>query len=472
MISASVQRLKYVLGDFASSTIAWFMYTCIRYVINEDLMHLQGYKSLDDFLLSPNVILGMALFPIVMMGVYYLSGYYNEVFRKSRLQELFTTLASTVINSLMIFFSALINDMATDRAYNYEMILILFGLLFVFVYCVRAIITSHGSRMIKNRKWQFNTLVIGDGKDAVALGRNFNKMRESIGYNVVGYVHIAGEESATEGSYELSSLKSVCAELGVQELIVAPTGSDTKVVLDTINQLFTLNLPIKITPTLSDIILSRVKLQQLVGDPLVDISSSSMSESSKNIKRLFDVLISGVSIVLLLPVYVLLAVLIKLDTKGGVVYKQTRIGLHKKPFKIYKFRSMIENAENLNEPQLSSDDDPRITKVGKWMRKYRLDETLQFINVLKGDMSLVGPRPEREFYINQITKQVPYYSLLHQVRPGITSLGMVKYGYACSVDEMIERTKYDLLYLENMSLINDIKIMIYTVKIVINGSGV
>jgi lipopolysaccharide/colanic/teichoic acid biosynthesis glycosyltransferase len=197
-----------------------------------------------------------------------------------------------------------------------------------------------------------------------------------------------------------------------------------------------------------------------------------MSESSKNIKRLFDVLISGVSIVLLLPVYVLLAVLIKLDTKGDVVYKQTRIGLHKKPFKIYKFRSMIENAENLNEPQLSSDDDPRITKVGKWMRKYRLDETLQFINVLKGDMSLVGPRPEREFYINQITKQVPYYSLLHQVRPGITSLGMVKYGYACSVDEMIERTKYDLLYLENMSLINDIKIMIYTVKIVINGSGV
>ncbi len=470
-----MQRFKYVIGDLVSSVTAWFVYTCVRYLINEDLMHQQGHNSLDDFLMSPNVLFGMVLFPMVMMGVYYLSGYYNEVFRKSRLQELFTTFSSAVINSLVIFFSALINDMATDRAYNYEMILILFGLLFVLVYCVRALITYHSSRNIKTRKWQFNTLVIGDGKDAMALGKNLNNMRESIGYNVVGYVHIPGEESACDKGtkcYELSGLEEVCAELGVKELIVAPTGSDTKVVLDTINKLFTLNLPIKITPTLSDIILSRVKLQQLVGDPLVDISSSSMSESSKNIKRLFDVLISGISVVILLPVYLLLAVLIKLDTKGSVVYKQTRIGMHNKPFKIYKFRSMIENAENQNEPRLSSDDDPRITRVGKWMRKYRLDETLQFINVLKGDMSLVGPRPEREFYIKQITQRVPYYSLLHQVRPGITSLGMVKYGYASSVEEMIERSKYDLLYLENMSLINDIKIMIYTVKIVVKGSGV
>ena len=197
-----------------------------------------------------------------------------------------------------------------------------------------------------------------------------------------------------------------------------------------------------------------------------------MSQRTRSVKRFVDIVVSLVAMILLLPVYAVLAIWIKLDSKGPVVYKQERLGLHRKPFKIYKFRSMVNDAEPDGKPCLSTDDDHRITRVGKVMRKYRLDETLQFLNVLRGDMSLVGPRPERAYFVDQIVERAPYYTTLHQVRPGITSLGMVKFGYASSVDEMIERSKYDLLYLDNMSLFNDLKIIIYTIKVVIKGTGI
>ena len=197
-----------------------------------------------------------------------------------------------------------------------------------------------------------------------------------------------------------------------------------------------------------------------------------MIQRTRSVKRFVDIVVSLVAMILLLPVYAVLAIWIKLDSKGPVVYKQERLGLHRKPFKIYKLRSMVNDAEPDGKPCLSTDDDHRITRVGKVMRKYRLDETLQFLNVLRGDMSLVGPRPERAYFVDQIVERAPYYTTLHQVRPGITSLGMVKFGYASSVDEMIERSKYDLLYLDNMSLFNDLKIIIYTIKVVIKGTGI
>ena len=196
-----------------------------------------------------------------------------------------------------------------------------------------------------------------------------------------------------------------------------------------------------------------------------------MSDSGKNIKRALDTLISVIALILLLPLYAIVALIIKRTSPGPVFYKQERIGLHNKPFKIIKFRSMVQDAESNGKPQLSSDNDPRITPFGRFMRKYRIDELPQFWNVLKGEMSLVGPRPERKYYIDLITPRVPAYSLLHQVRPGITSMGMVKFGYAKTIDEMVERVKYDLMYLNNMSLLNDIKILIYTIKIVFTGRG-
>ncbi len=216
---------------------------------------------------------------------------------------------------------------------------------------------------------------------------------------------------------------------------------------------------------------SAIHLKDIYGEPFVDLTSPAISESAKNIKRLSDILVSSLILMVFSPVYLCLALMVKINSKGPVIYSQERIGLKQKPFKIYKFRTMVVDAEK-DGPQLAEKDDPRITTVGSFLRKYRLDELPQFWNVLKGEMSLVGPRPERQYYIEKIMQEAPYYALVYQVRPGITSWGMVKYGYATNVRQMIERTRYDLLYMSNMSLFVDLKILIYTIKIVFSGRGI
>ena len=465
------QRIKYVLGDFVMSNLAWFLFNCMRYKMGNAI----GYASLGTYLSSKMVLLGQIFFPLMMMVTYIFSGYYNNVVRKSRVQELLTTAASASINSLLIFFAALINDVIGVRSNDYEMILILWMLLFGFVYALRAVFTNIASNQIKSRKWTFPTLIIGSGAAAVAFVEKLNNRRRSTGYEIKGYVNIPGENPVKGNPlpcYELDELPDVCRDEGIWDLIVVPTRDDTHKTMNAINKLFALGLPIMISPDRFNMMQTPVQVSDIYGEPLVNISRSSMSDSGKNIKRALDVIISFVALILLIPVYLVVAIIIKRTSPGPVFYLQERIGLHNKPFRIIKFRSMVQDAEVAGCPQLSSDDDPRITPFGRFMRKYRIDELPQFWNVLKGEMSIVGPRPERKFYIDQITPRMPAYALLHQVRPGITSMGMVKFGYAKNLEEMLERVKYDLMYLNNMSLLNDIKILIYTIKIVFTGRGV
>ena len=465
------QRIKYVLGDFVMSNLAWFLFNCMRYKMGNAI----GYASLGTYLSSKMVLLGQIFFPLMMMVTYIFSGYYNNVVRKSRVQELLTTAASASINTLLIFFAALINDVIGVRSNDYEMILILWMLLFGFVYALRAVFTNIASNQIKSRKWTFPTLIIGSGAAAVAFVEKLNNRRRSTGYEIKGYVNIPGENPVKGNPlpcYELDELPDVCRDEGIWDLIVVPTRDDTHKTMNAINKLFALGLPIMISPDRFNMMQTPVQVSDIYGEPLVNISRSSMSDSGKNIKRALDVIISFVALILLIPVYLVVAIIIKRTSPGPVFYLQERIGLHNKPFRIIKFRSMVQDAEVAGCPQLSSDDDPRITPFGRFMRKYRIDELPQFWNVLKGEMSIVGPRPERKFYIDQITPRMPAYALLHQVRPGITSMGMVKFGYAKNLEEMLERVKYDLMYLNNMSLLNDIKILIYTIKIVFTGRGV
>ena len=228
----------------------------------------------------------------------------------------------------------------------------------------------------------------------------------------------------------------------------------------------------KFIPDYGNIIPTRPYTEDLLGLPVINIRYVPLSNTfNAFVKRCMDVVGSIVCIILFSPVMLLSAILVKVTSKGPLIFAQERVGLHNKPFQMYKFRTMYVNAEE-NGPSLSSEDDLRVTPFGRIMRKYRLDELPQFWNVLKGDMSLVGPRPERKYFIDEIVKTAPYYYLLHNVRPGITSLGMVKYGYAASVDKMVERMEYDILYYENMSLTLDLTILIYTVKTVITGKGV
>ncbi len=467
---AHMQRIKYVVGDYVMSNLAWFTYNIVRYQMG----HVAGYTYLEGYLKSEIVLLGQVFFPLLMMVTYIFSGYYNNVVRKSRVQELLTTMASSGINTLMIFFLALINDVIGVRGSDYEMIIILWGLLFGFVYLIRAIITNTASHQIKSRKWTFPTLIIGSGSAAVAFATKLNNRRKSSGYDIRGFVNIPGENPVKGNPlpyYELDEIKEVCEQEGIWELIVVPSRDDTTQTMNAINHLFALGLPIMISPEYFNKMQTPVTISDIYGEPLVNISRSSMSDSGKNLKRAIDIVVSILALIALTPLYAIVSIIIKSTSPGPIFYLQERVGLHNKPFNIIKFRSMVQDAEASGMPQLTSDNDPRITPFGRFMRKYRIDELPQFWNVLKGEMSIVGPRPERQYYVDQIIERVPAYALLHQVRPGITSMGMVKYGYAQNVDEMVTRVAYDLMYLNNMSLLNDIKILIYTVKIVFTGRG-
>ena len=213
-----------------------------------------------------------------------------------------------------------------------------------------------------------------------------------------------------------------------------------------------------------------VKLNNIYGIPLIRVNHRIMPAWQLSIKRMIDVIVSGTSLLILSPFLLIVAMVIGVSSKGGILYSQERIGRFGKPFRIYKFRTMAKDAEK-DGPQLSSAHDTRVTKFGRFLRKTRMDEIPQFWNVLKGEMALVGPRPERQHFIDLITQRAPHYSHLHRVRPGITSWGQVKFGYAENVDQMIQRLKYDILYIENMSIAMDIKILFYTVLIVMKGAG-
>lgn len=460
----------YVVSDLAAGFIAFFLFNIIRFFL---LRQYGSNEMLWHYVLMPKLIVESILVPLSMVAVYWLSGYYNIPFGKSRLQELLTTLFSSMLNTILIYLVLLINDQTGRRTVNYEIILSLFGLLFTFCYLGRLIITSIVRRHFRNHQWEFNALIVGTSRKARETARRLVAGPSRVGYNIIGFVRIPGEDSYDDDSsaFTIDEIERVCNENDVDQVIIAQSNYNEEKVLNLLYHLYSLGLPIKIMPDTFSYITSGIRLQDIYGEPFIDLTSPAISESSKNIKRTFDVVASAMILLLLSPVFLFLAVMVRRDSKGPVFYSQERIGRRQKPFLIYKFRSMVADAEN-DCPQLSSDNDSRVTKVGRFLRKYRLDELPQFWNVLKGDMSIVGPRPERAYFIAKIMERAPYYALVYQVRPGITSWGMVKYGYASTVDQMVERTRFDLIYMSNMSLFVDFKILIYTVNTVLTGKGV
>lgn len=465
-----LQITKYLIGDIISVNIAWFLFNLFRYY----LLDIQTtFGSLSRYLNASKVIEGQILFPCFFLFIFYLSGYYNRPFFKSRLGEFFTTLLSTLFCTLIVFFIALLNDQSHVYT-TYKLILGLFGILFFCVYICRVIITQKATSRIHNRIWGFNTLIIGTGKKAQDLVYELNHMQKSLGYKIIGYVKTEKDQEnllLDLPVFEFSELSEKIKEFSIEELIVVQEHYNKRSMHKLINNLYPLGLPIQIKANEYEMLTSRIKLSNIYGTPFIDVSICTLSDCQKNIKRILDIILSSFALIILSPLFLFLTIKIKIGSKGPVIYKQQRIGYRRKEFTLYKFRTMISNAEQ-NGPALSSENDPRITTFGHIMRKYRLDELPQFWNVIKGDMSIVGPRPERKYYIDQIIRRAPYYSLLHQVRPGITSWGMVKFGYARNIDEMVKRLKYEILYLENMSLLVDLKIIIYTIKTVFTGKGI
>lgn len=463
-MNARVLTLALVLLDYIFSAGAWALFYFLRKTQIEKM----------EFVIDPIFYYGVALVPMVWMFIYLLQGTYHDVRRLFRLRILNLTLAATLIGTLVVFFLFLLDDEINGYQQYYKSILLLTVILFTFLIIPRFIFVSYIVHKIHSRQAGFRTLLIGGSDKAVEIYEEIQSSPKGYGTDFVGFINLNGVDTLLKDKLpylgHFTDIDSILRNYSIEEVIIALESTEHDRLKKVISRLEGSQLKIKILPDMYDILSGTVEMSNIFGALLIDIKSEVMPVWQRVFKRIIDFVISLIAFIVLIPMFIVFAILIKLTSSGPIFFLQDRVGMNGKAFKIIKFRTMVQDAEK-SGPQLSSSNDPRITNIGRFMRKYRIDEFPQFLNVVLGHMSLVGPRPERKFYIDQIALIEPQFHQLTNVRPGITSWGQVKYGYAENVDEMLSRMKYDLLYLKNRSLALDFKIMLYTILIIFKGAG-
>lgn len=414
------------------------------------------------------------LVPLVVIYLYWIvifsfTGLYQYWFVRSRFDEFASVVKSVSIGCFILFFLIFIDDTINNAPIISRFLILIYWLLtLLLVGFGRIIIRGFQRNLLQKGIGLRNTLIIGEGEKAANLFEMVTKFPQ-LGYKVIGFISL-GKNSDVKYLNSIEKISETIKKREISEVLIALEPGEKERLVDVIKFCTGNDVHLMIMPDMYEIVSGMARTNQIYGVPLIEVMPEIMPPGSKLFKRIVDIVLSGLILILYSPLLLISIILIKLTSKGPVFYKQERVGRNEKVFTMYKFRSMVQNAEEYG-PEWAGEDDPRITGVGKILRKMYIDEIPQVINVLKNEMSIVGPRPERPYFVTKLKNEIPYYYKRLSVKPGITGWAQIKHKYDSSLEDVKEKLQYDFYYIENMSLKLDFKIMINTIIVVLLMKG-